>query len=580
MRRLAKNSATLFSSNALASVFGLVTLALTSRGLGLAMFGLLQVIQAYSGTVEALLSFKSWQAMVKFGSDDLGNGDVETFRSLIKLGFLLDCGTAVLGAAVVAASVWRVGGLWHWDLATNRLVALSGLVLLSHVSSTPTGILRLFDRFDLLGCTSLVTALCRMVGAAAAFGLHGGLTTYVACWVAAEYTAGAVTLALTARELLRRGHGTFWRSSPRPALDKHAGLPRFLLSTNLDSTVRGVVDKADMLVVGRLGGNEAAGLVKVARQFAGLIGRVLGPVYQAVYPELARLLGSGRRDVFKRLVAGMSRATLVPVAVLFVAAVTVGKWAIAVTTGPAFVAAYPALVWFSLGVCVQAAAFAWPAAILALGRADCLLGVGMVASVVYGAALGRHGGGHRVHGMVVLVRGRLAVGSCQTAIPRAAGRSRAGPDWGRPAAGSVVMTSVPAGLDELLRQEAACYARYLLGVTPPPEMVDRYVAANAVLFAAPPSPADAAVLAFATRHPIALPWLDAAAAVLRPRSRLRRKLVVMLAILEAAPNFAERFLPRHGFALIPIAVAYGLISAIKAGGGVLLLLLLERRHGR
>lgn len=38
-------------------------------------------------------------------------------------------------------------------------------------------------------------------------------------------------------------------------------------------------------------------------------------------------------------------------------------------------------------------------------------------------------------------------------------------------------------------------------------------------------------------------WADAGLALLRPSSVLRRKLLVMVAILEASPGFADQFLP-------------------------------------
>jgi hypothetical protein len=40
-------------------------------------------------------------------------------------------------------------------------------------------------------------------------------------------------------------------------------------------------------------------------------------------------------------------------------------------------------------------------------------------------------------------------------------------------------------------------------------------------------------------------WADAGLALLRPSSVLRRRLLVMTAILEASPDFADQFLPRR-----------------------------------
>jgi len=95
-----------------------------------------------------------------------------------------------------------------------------------------------------------------------------------------------------------------------------------------------------------------------------------------------------------------------------------------------------------------------------------------------------------------------------------------------------------------LAEEARIFGRYLVGVTPPPELIDRYRDASTVLFTAPPPPADAALLAFVRRRPWSVGLLDGACALLRPGGLLRSKLLVMSAILETSPAFADEFLPR------------------------------------
>jgi hypothetical protein len=92
-----------------------------------------------------------------------------------------------------------------------------------------------------------------------------------------------------------------------------------------------------------------------------------------------------------------------------------------------------------------------------------------------------------------------------------------------------------------LTVEARAFGGYLLGSDPPEESIRRYAEANRTLFPDPPDGPDATLVAFVLRHPWSLGPLESAAGLLRPRSRLRRKLVVMLAILETDPTFSDRF---------------------------------------
>ena len=103
-----------------------------------------------------------------------------------------------------------------------------------------------------------------------------------------------------------------------------------------------------------------------------------------------------------------------------------------------------------------------------------------------------------------------------------------------------------------LQSEARVLARYLVGRTPPLELIERYERASRTLFTEPVERRDAALVGFVGRHPWSVPFLDAASGFLRPDGLLRRKILTMGAILETAPEFADEFLPRsaHPVALV------------------------------
>ena len=130
---------------------------------------------------------------------------------------------------------------------------------------------------------------------------------------------------------------------------------------------------------------------------------------------------------------------------------------------------------------------------------------------------------------------------------------------------------MPESEDQELEQEGRLFGRYLVGREPSRELVERYRDANRLLFAATDPRSDAAVIAFARRHPWSIPFLDAAAGILRPGSLLRNKILVMAAVLEASPAFAEEFLPG---AVRPVSLALrvlglGTLAVARAAFGVL-----------
>jgi hypothetical protein len=124
-----------------------------------------------------------------------------------------------------------------------------------------------------------------------------------------------------------------------------------------------------------------------------------------------------------------------------------------------------------------------------------------------------------------------------------------------------------------LEVEARVFSRYLVGRVPRDALLARYGDANRTLLPTPGSARDEAVVAFVRRHPWSVSLLDAACGLVQPRARLREKILVMAAVLEASPDFADEFLPRTArrAALLARIAGLGCLAAGRALAGLLLL---------
>jgi len=130
--------------------------------------------------------------------------------------------------------------------------------------------------------------------------------------------------------------------------------------------------------------------------------------------------------------------------------------------------------------------------------------------------------------------------------------------------------------DSWLQREAAVFGRYLIDRDPPSHLVRRYVEACRV--ALPPTEdGDENVVRLAVLRPWLLPSLDAVTALVRPKSRLRQKLLLMASILEASPDFADLFLPERcsPVRLALRAAACGVTTVVKLVAGALALVALR-----
>ncbi len=130
-----------------------------------------------------------------------------------------------------------------------------------------------------------------------------------------------------------------------------------------------------------------------------------------------------------------------------------------------------------------------------------------------------------------------------------------------------------------LAAEGATLMRYLTGTDPARALVDRYVRANDTLLGDGGSPRDRAVLAFALDHRWALPLLDGATGLVDPHARLRRKLLVAAAVLEASTDHVDLFMPGYTPPVETIAKVgfWGVEAVAKAVLGVPLLVVVRWR---
>jgi hypothetical protein len=124
--------------------------------------------------------------------------------------------------------------------------------------------------------------------------------------------------------------------------------------------------------------------------------------------------------------------------------------------------------------------------------------------------------------------------------------------------------------DAALLREAAVLTRLIVGRQADPEFAHRYVAAHRLLLPESIEPVDAALISMAMHRPWLLPCIDTALALRRPDALLHRKSMLMAAILEASPQFADDFLPRQTglIALAWLGLRIGATTAVQLAIGL------------
>ncbi len=382
-RLLFKNAGTLLSGNMVAWVLGLATFAITARILGSTLFGILVLITTYVTIVDKLLNFQSWQALIKYGTEALVRKSNDDFKSIVKFCTLLDVTTAILGTVVAAVAVSWVGQLLSWESETVLMAAFYSIVILFNISGTPTGVLRLFNRFRLFAVQNIISATIKFIGIVILLFVGASLWSVLFLWMVTTIIGQLLLLGLGWRELHIQGFKGTHRAPVLGISTQHPGIWGFILSTNLSSSVRMTSRELDTMIIGGVVGVEGAGLFKIAKQIAAVPAMLSDPLYQAIYPDLSRLWARGDIKSFKQLILRSGLVAGGGATIIWLGVILFGSFFIQLIFGVEYVAAQPVLVWYMLAMVVAIYGFPLQPAMLSMGRPKTTFWVHLSSTIVY-----------------------------------------------------------------------------------------------------------------------------------------------------------------------------------------------------
>ncbi len=387
--RVVRNSAHLFSSNAAGLVLSVLQGVLAARMLGAAGYGLIAVVMSYTSTINGLLSFRMGELVVRYGGEFLERNETARAAALLKLSAAAEATVSVLAFCVVAASA---GLATRFVTKTPHTEWMFGIyaagLLFSFNAETATGVLQITNQIRVRGTINFIQAFCSTAIVAATYiWLRGHTvpTTTVLFAVLGAYLAGkailGVGLFVAAWRAADRALGPGWRGAKRSELPSFRKLLGFAVTSNLSASAILVFRESEVLWVGLLLNNEAAGLYKVAYTIVGLMSVPADPLILSVYPEANRLVVQqawGRLRSFLKAITGVALFYNAVLAIIFI---LLGHWLLSVF-GPEFVAAYPAMLVLLAGFVFNYSLFWNRPLLLTLGLQRFALGAIVLAGIL------------------------------------------------------------------------------------------------------------------------------------------------------------------------------------------------------
>jgi len=354
IRRALTNTGWLMGARGINAVLSLGYLALATRALGLEGFGNFILVTAFAQAVSGVVSFQTWQSVVRWGQRPATVADAIGFSIALDL-------LSVVAGSIVAAVLLAFAGDWlPVPQELHREAFGLTVVWLLALRSTPTGILRLHDRYAKAAAADSVTSIVRIAGSAVAFIFSPTIPTFLLAWAAGELvTAAAYWLyALQNERLSVRAISltTLPRLEPK--------VWSFVWGTGLSGTLLIASRQLIVLLVGTFGGAAMAGIYRVAAQLGEGLLKLAQALLRATYPELVRDPEKARH--IARRIGQIALVT--GIATVAVAALA-GHWVLDIVAGREYRAAYVPMIILSAAAAVELAGASLEALLVARGHA-------------------------------------------------------------------------------------------------------------------------------------------------------------------------------------------------------------------
>ena len=361
MKQVFANMGWLLGGRGFNAVLSLVYLAIAARTLGTEGFGHFALIIALGQAITGFSSFQTWQFIVRWGANpDEPGVDLQRAREATGFAVALD-GVSVVVGTLASALLVLTAPLWL-DVPAELLWLTFAYCVISllTIRTTPTGMLRLHSEYGRATWAEAVQPVIRAAGAVLAWWAMPDVTGFILAFALSE-VGTAIALWIVA---VRVQPVPLSSISLRAIPARHKGVWRFVVSTNLSSSLAVAGKQVMILLVGTFGGAYLAGGFRIANQLGVALIALAQTISKAILPELVQSR-DGAVEIARRManIAAIAGVTAVVTAILF------GRPGLALIAGEQFTGFYWAMIILSIAGAVELVGASLESLLISAGKA-------------------------------------------------------------------------------------------------------------------------------------------------------------------------------------------------------------------
>ena len=291
-KNLFKNSFWAFFGDASASAITFIISIILIKIIGSESYGILILAQSYMNIMDVIINIQSWRSTIQYGQKALVDGNDNELHSYVKLGCIMDISTAILCFIISILLPNLIGGFLHWSNEMILCSEIFAITIISHFAGTPTAILRLFNKYNLVALSKTLAAIFKITAIVAYYLItkNLNLVSSTIIFMLTDFI-GNILLVIFA----------FYNYSKKYKISDiiKAKMPKdakSFISYTLWGTLSEIVDlpvqTIDVFIVSVLG-NATVAIYKIFKQIIGIISKVTGPIQQSILPQFSELSAKG-----------------------------------------------------------------------------------------------------------------------------------------------------------------------------------------------------------------------------------------------------------------------------------------------
>ncbi|RIZ54463.1 lipopolysaccharide biosynthesis protein [Vibrio sp. PID23_8] len=292
LSRVINNFSRLISGNILASFISLFSVTYIANDLGIYEFGLFVICQSAYITLDKVFNIQGWQAIIRWGQDDYNYYSVYFYINIFLSLLALIVGCSVV---LIIDSFFDIS-----DLITPLFVYF--LLIIFRNQDTAQAIIRKNNRYELLSLSAVFLSASRAILILLYdLDLIIVIKIFVITEIAYFLLINVVAYKISDINFIRFNFKDSLSLDMRSCLVSGAKI-------NLTQVSDLPVSTMDSFIIAGFFGADTVGVYKLIRKYSSLLGRLVAPMNQVIFPEVSSLV---RRHELKGAISFSKKMMLI-----------------------------------------------------------------------------------------------------------------------------------------------------------------------------------------------------------------------------------------------------------------------------